>query len=150
MPTYKTDRPFSEQELINMDVIHDTNPSLFTDQNEESYVEKDFIDDSERDTLSAFFKDNFDKIGYEINGHVLHITFPMLIPTISDILRPKVLQHFGSDVVFYSDVSDDPMSVGRSVFQIGQTIWPTHGRSHTHKRISPLQGHNNPHRSRQG
>ena len=117
MPRYKTDRPFSEQELINMDVIHDTNPSLFTDQDEESYVEKDFINDSERNTLSAFFKDNFDRIGYNINGHVLHITFPMLIPAISDILRPKVLQHFGSDVVFYSDVSDDPMSVGDQYFK---------------------------------
>tara|TARA_R110001592_G_scaffold79242_4_gene237285 strand:+ start:129 stop:1016 length:888 start_codon:yes stop_codon:yes gene_type:complete len=117
MPKYKTDRPFSEQELVNMDVIHDPNPSLFVDQNDESYVVEDFINDSERDALSKYFNDNFDSIGDNINDHVLHITYPMLKKEIADIVKPKIMEHFGDDVVFYSDVAkDDPMSVGDQFF----------------------------------
>ena len=64
---YKTDRPFSQEELKKIDVIHDTNASLFEDQNEESYVVENFINDTERDALSLFFTDNFNKIGLNIN-----------------------------------------------------------------------------------
>ena len=115
---YKTDRPFSQEELKQMDVIHDPNPSLFSDQNDKSYVLKDFINDSERDKLSLFFSKNFDKIGLNINDHVLHITYPMLIKEIDEIIRPKIYEHFGDDVIFYSDVAvDDPMSVGDQFFK---------------------------------
>ena len=115
---YKTDRPFSQEELKQMDVIHDPNPSLFSDQNDKSYVLNDFINDSERDKLSLFFSKNFDKIGLNINDHVLHITYPMLIKEIDEIIRPKIYEHFGDDVIFYSDVAvDDPMSVGDQFFK---------------------------------
>ena len=118
MPNYKTDRPFTQEELKKMDIIHDPNTKFFKDQYEESYVVENFINDQERHTLSLFWKENFDKIGYNINGHVLHITFPMLIPTISEIVRPKIYEHFGNDVIFYSDVAqDDPMSVGDQFFK---------------------------------
>ena len=115
---YKTDRPFTQEQLKTMDIIHDTNPSFFDDQYDESYVKQDFISDAERDTLSLFFKDNFEKIGLNINDHVLHITYPMAIKDIDDIIRPKIYEHFGDDVVFYSDVAlEDPMSVGDQFFK---------------------------------
>jgi len=117
MPTYKTDRPFTEEELKSMDVIHDPNTKMFQDQNDESYLVEDFITGVECATLQLWFRDNFPKIGYEINQHVMHITFPMLHKVVSDIVRPKVLEHFGDDVVFYSDVSKDPISVGDQFFK---------------------------------
>jgi len=118
MPKYKTDRPFSQEELKKMDVIHDPATKLFEDQYDDSYVVEEFINETEREILSTFFKENFEKIGYDINGHVLHITFPMLIPAISEIVRPKIYEHFGQDVIFYSDVAqDDPMSVGDQFFK---------------------------------
>lgn len=117
MPTYKTDRPFTDEQLRKMDVIHDPNTKLFQDQNDESYVVEDFINGVECATLQLWFRDNFPKIGYEINQHVLHIAFPMLHKVVSEIVRPKVLDHFGDDVVFYSDVSDDPISVGDQFFK---------------------------------
>ena len=115
---YKTDRPFSQEELKQMDVIHDPNTSLFVDQNDESYVVKDFINDDECDALATFFNKNFDRIGLNINDHVLHITYPMAIKDINDIVRPKIYEHFGDDVIFYSDVAtEDPMSVGDQFFK---------------------------------
>ena len=115
---YKTDRPFTKEELKGMDVIHDPDTALFTDQNDPSYVVKDFINDAERDVLSQFFKDNFDTVGLNINDHVLHITYPMAIRDIDEIIRPKIYEHFGDDIVFYSDVAvDDPMSVGDQFFK---------------------------------
>ncbi len=115
---YKTDRPFSQEALKKMDIIHDTNPSFFKCQYDESYVVKDFINDSERDIMSSFFKEHFEKIGMNINDHVLHITYPMLIKEISEIIRPKIYEHFGDDVIFYSDVAkDDPISVGDQFFK---------------------------------
>ena len=115
---YKTDRPFTQDELKAMDIIHDPNTTMFEDQNEASYVVEDFINDAERDVLSQFFNDNFEKIGLNINDHVLHITYPMAIRDIDDLIRPKIYEHFGDDVVFYSDVAiDDPMSVGDQFFK---------------------------------
>ena len=67
---YKTDRPFTQNELINMDVIHDPNPQLFIDQNEESYVVKDFINELERKTILDFFIKNLEGEGLEINNHI--------------------------------------------------------------------------------
>ena len=100
MPKYKTDRPFTEEQLKSMDVIHDPATKLFTDQDDPSYVLDKFINGVECGSLQLWFRENFPKIGYEINEHVLHITFPMLIKAISDIVRPKVYEHFGDDVVF--------------------------------------------------
>lgn len=117
MPRYKTDRPFSEDELSKMDVIHDPNTQMFKDQYEESYVVEDFIDDVECIKLSHFFEKNFDSIGYNINDHVYHIIHPMSIPEVSDIVKGKIYDHFGRDIVFYSDVNDDPMSVGDQLFK---------------------------------
>lgn len=118
MPNYKTDRPFSHDELKKMDVIHDPNTTLFEDQYEDSYVVENFINGVECASLQYWFNENFEKIGYNINGHVLHITFPMLIPAISNIVRPKIYEHFGDDIIFYSDVAqDDPMSVGDQFFK---------------------------------
>jgi len=118
MPIYKTDRPFTEEQLKKMDIIHDPDTTMFEDQYEESYVVEDFINENERQTLSSFFSDNFDRIGYNINGHVLHITFPMLIPEISSIVRRKIYEHFDNEVIFYSDIAqDDPMSVGDQFFK---------------------------------
>jgi hypothetical protein len=118
MPIYKTDRPFTEEQLKEMDIIHDPNTTMFEDQYDESYVVEDFISGVECATLQLWFKDNFPKIGYEINQHVLHITFPMLHKVVSDIVRPKIYEHFGDDVVFYSDVAQsDPMSVGDQFFK---------------------------------
>ena len=117
MPTYKTDRPFTEEQLKAMDVIHDPDTQLFEDQYDESYCIEDFINGVECATLQMWFAENFPKIGYEINQHVMHITFPMLQKVVSDIVRPKVLEHFGDDVIFYSDISDDPISVGDQFFK---------------------------------
>jgi len=115
---YKTDRPFPQEELKSMDIIHDPNTTLFEDQNEESYVVDNFVNDNECETLASFFRDNFEAIGHTINDHVLHITYPMLIAKISDIVRPKIYEHFGDDVIFYSDVGQsDPMSVGDQFFK---------------------------------
>ena len=115
---YKTDRPFSQEELKAMDIIHDPDTKFFKDQYEKSYVVEDFINDFERDVLSNFFKENFEDIGLNINDHVLHITYPMLIEEISNIVRPKIHEHFGKGVIFYSDVAiDDPMSVGDQFFK---------------------------------
>ncbi len=115
---FKTDRPFTQDELKAMDVIHDPATRLFEDQNDKSYSLPNFINDDECDFLAKFFNDNFDKIGLNINDHVLHITYPMAIKDIDDIVRPKIYEHFGEDVIFYSDVAvDDPMSVGDQFFK---------------------------------
>jgi len=117
MPRYKTDRPFTEDQLSAMDVIHDPDTKMFNDQYEESYVVEDFIDDLECIKIAHFFQKNFDSIGYNINDHVYHITHPMAVPDISKIMKDKIYDHFGSDVIFYSDVNDDPMSVGDQLFK---------------------------------
>ena len=43
MNIYRTDRPFSDEELRTMDIIHNPNVKMFKDQNEPSYVIHDFI-----------------------------------------------------------------------------------------------------------
>ena len=117
MPKYKTDRPFTEEQLEAMDVIHDPNTKMFKCQYEDSYVVEDFINGVECGSLDLWFRDNYPSIGYDINDHVYHITFPMLYEVVSDIVRPKIYDHFGNDVIFYSDVSKDPMSVGDQFFK---------------------------------
>ena len=117
MPKYKTDRPFTEEQLEAMDVIHDPNTKMFKCQYEDSYVVEDFINGVECGSLDLWFRDNYPRIGYDINDHVYHITFPMLYEVVSDIVRPKIYDHFGNDVIFYSDVSKDPMSVGDQFFK---------------------------------
>jgi len=117
MPRYKTDRPFPEDQLSAMDVIHDPNTKMFQDQYDDSYLVEDFIDDTECIKIARFFEKNFDSMGCNINDHVYHITHPIAIPEISEIIKDKIYDHFGSDVIFYTDVSNDPMSVGDQLFK---------------------------------
>ena len=49
MPKYKTDRPFSQEELKKMDVIHDPATKLFEDQYDDSYVVEEFINETNTD-----------------------------------------------------------------------------------------------------
>ena len=48
MNKFKTDKPFTNEELLNMDIIHNSNTKLFKDQNDSSYIIKDFISEDER------------------------------------------------------------------------------------------------------
>ena len=90
MPSYKTERPFTDADLKTMDIIHNPKTSLFTDQNDKSYCIKNFISEEERLTLLDFWNTNFDTAGEIINEHIYRITYPMAYPIISDIIRPKI------------------------------------------------------------
>ena len=132
MPYYRTDRPFADRKLRNMDIIHNPNTTLFQDQYESSYCIPDFITDKERLELLEVWNDRFDTMGEIINDHIYRITYPMLIKEISDIVRPKIYEHFGDDIVFYSDIAgDDPMSVGDQMFKAVQP-YGLHTDSVTH------------------
>lgn len=117
MPYYKTDRPFPDDELKVRDIIHNPNTILFEDQYEPSYCIKNFISEEERLILLDFWNENFDEVGEIINQHIYRITFPMKYKIISDIIRPKIYEEFGEDTIFYSDISNDPMSVGDQFFK---------------------------------
>jgi len=131
MPYYKTDRPFTDDELRSMDIIHNPNTKLFKDQYEPSYCIKDFISEEERLTLLDFWNKNFDEVGEIINKHIYRITFPMKYKIISNIIRSKIYEEFGEDTVFYSDISNDPMSVGDQLFKAVQP-YGLHTDSVTH------------------
>ena len=45
-------------------------------------------------------------VGYNINGHIVNIWHPISYEVIDRICRPKIYEHFGDDVIFYSDVSN--------------------------------------------
>lgn len=117
MPYYKTDRPFTDDELRVMDVIHNPNTKLFKDQYDPSYSIENFISNQERLKLLDVYANKFNLMGEIINNHIYRITYPMLIKEISDIIRPKIYEHFGDDIIFYSDISKDPMSVGDQMFK---------------------------------
>ena len=118
MNIYRTDRPFSDDELRTMDIIHNPNVKMFKDQNEPSYVIHDFITDTEREQLLCAWDYHFNTNGEIINEHIYRIVYPMLIKEISDIIRPKIYEEFGEDTIFYSDIAgDDPMSVGDQMFK---------------------------------
>ena len=118
MPSYKTDRPFSDEELKYMDVIHNPNTTLFKDQYEPSYTINNFITDDERLKLLSAWDDSFDTNGEIVNTHIYRLVYPMKVKLISDIIRPKIYEEFGEDTIFYSDIAgDDPMSVGDQMFK---------------------------------
>ena len=54
MPKYETNKIFKDDELRNMDIIHNPNVKLFKDQYEKSYTVDNFINDKEKDTLLDF------------------------------------------------------------------------------------------------
>ena len=120
MPSYKTNKPFTDDELRNMDIIHNPNTQLFKDQYEPSYCIQNFISEEERLNLLDFWNKNFDEVGEIINRHIYRITFPMKYKIISEIIRSKIYEEFGEDTVFYSDISNDPMSVGDQFFKAVQ------------------------------
>jgi len=117
MNKFKTDKPFTNEELLNMDIIHNSNTKLFKDQNDSSYIIKDFISEDERILLKDYFDNEFTKTGENINDHIFRITYPMKHKLISNIIRPKIYEHFGDDIIFYSDISKDVMSVGDQFFK---------------------------------
>ena len=51
MPSYKTNKIFKDDELRNMDIIHNPDVKLFKDQYEDSYTVDNFINDKEKDIL---------------------------------------------------------------------------------------------------
>ena len=59
MNRFKTDKPFTNEELLNMDIIHNPNTKLFKDQNDSSYIIKDFISEDERIMLKDYFDSEF-------------------------------------------------------------------------------------------
>ena len=112
---YITDKIFSDDELRNMDIIHNTDVKLFEDQYEDSYTIDNFISEKEKDTLIDFYEKY--KNVEVVNHHIYHIIFPLKEKVISDILRPKIHEEFGDDIYFYSDISNDPISVGDQFFK---------------------------------
>jgi len=115
MPSYKTNKIFKDDELRNMDIIHNPDVKLFKDQYEDSYIIDEFINDKEKDTLIDFYEKY--KNVEVVNNHIYHIIFPLKEKIISDILRPKIHEHFGDNIYFYSDISNDPISVGDQFFK---------------------------------
>ena len=53
MPNYITDKVFSDDELRNMDIIHNPDVKLFEDQYEDSYTIDNFISEKEKNTSST-------------------------------------------------------------------------------------------------
>lgn len=117
MEILKTDKPFTDEELKNMDIIHNPNVKFFQDQNEPSYIINDFISQAEKNLLLEYFNIAFEEYGEIINNHIFRIAYPMKHKLISDIIRPKIYEHFGDDIIFYSDISKDVMSVGDQFFK---------------------------------
>jgi len=113
----KTDKPFTDEELKDMDIIHNSETKKFTDQYDSSYVIDNFISENEREILNDFFYIAFEQYGESINNHIYRITYPMKYKVISDIIRPKIYEHFGNDIIFYSDISTDVTSVGDQFFK---------------------------------
>ena len=85
MNKFKTDKPFTKEELLNMDIIHNPNTKLFKDQNDSSYIIKDFISEDERIMLKDYFDSEFALTGENINDHIFRITYPMKHKLISNI-----------------------------------------------------------------
>jgi len=121
MPSYKTDRPFADRKLRSMDVIHNPDTMLFEDPGDPSYKIESFISEEERYALLDFWLDQFDDVGEIINDHIYRIPYPMKHKIVSDIIRPKIHEEFGDDIIFYSDIAtDDPFSVGDQMFKAVQ------------------------------
>lgn len=150
MKNCKANKPFDDETLKNMDIIHDPNTKFFKDQYEPSYSIQNFITEQERVKLLDFWYKEYNNVGWEINGHIVNIPHPIRYSVINDILRSKVYEHFGDDMIFYSVISNDPVSVGDQMFK---SIRPygLHTDSVTHipgyrpykDIIIPLEIHNN-------
>ena len=63
MKEYITDKPFSEEQLKNMDIIHNSNIKLFEDQNESSCSIENFISENERLLLERYFRSEIEISG---------------------------------------------------------------------------------------
>jgi hypothetical protein len=100
------------------DIIHDPDIYFFNHKDEPSYVIEDFITEDERIFLYEFFNHEYEISGENINNKVLHLIHPITYAVIRDIFEHKLKQEFGNDIVFYSDVSNDPISVGDQFFKI--------------------------------
>lgn len=132
MPSYKTDRPFDETSLRSMDIIHNPNTLLFDDPGDSSYSIENFISEQERQILLNFWLECFDDVGEVINKHIYRIPYPMKYNVVSDIIRPKIHEEFGDDIIFYSDIAGtDPFSVGDQMFKAVQP-YGLHTDSVTH------------------
>jgi len=73
MNKFKTDKPFKNDELRNMDIIHNPDVKLFKDQYEGSYVIEEFINDKEKDILidkNLFIPDGFNVV---VNGNAINL-----------------------------------------------------------------------------
>ena len=112
----KANRPFDEDTLKNMDIIHDPNTKFFKDQYEPSYCIP-FLSDKEREQLLKFWYDEYDNVGWNINGHIVNIPHPIKYDAVAEIVKPKIYDHFGDDIIFYSEVSTDEISVGDQMFK---------------------------------
>ena len=71
MPNYITDKVFSDDELRNMDIIHNPDVKLFEDQYEDSYTIDNFISEKEKDTLIDFYEKY--KNVEVVNHHILSL-----------------------------------------------------------------------------
>ena len=112
----KANKPFDDDTLKNMDIIHDPNTKFFKDQYDPSYIIP-FITEQEREQLLKFWYDEYENVGWNINGHIVNIPHPIRYDIVADIIKPKIYKHFGDDIVFYSDISNDPVSVGDQMFK---------------------------------
>ena len=117
MKEYKTDKIFSEEQLKNMDIIHNSNIELFEDQNESSYIIENFISENERLLLERYFRSEIEISGEIINNQICRVTYPMKHKLISNLIRDKIYDHFGDDIIIYSDIQNDPMCVGDQFFK---------------------------------
>lgn len=113
------------------DIIHDPDIYFFENDDEPSYVIEDFIDEEERTFLHNFFDYEYAKTGENINNKVMHITHPITYTVIRDMLESRIKKEFGEDIVFYSDVSNDPISVSDQFFKI-ERPYRLHTDSVTH------------------
>ena len=77
MKTVKANKPFDDETLKNMDIIHDPNTKFFKCQYEPSYSIQNFITEEERLRLLKVWYDEYDNIGWNINGHIVNIQHPI-------------------------------------------------------------------------
>ena len=115
---FKSNPDFDMSIFKNKDIIHDPNIKFFEHENEESYVIENFISEDERKSLYNFFTSEYNNSGENINDNILHIIHPIRYKLIQEILLDKLKKYFGDDIVFYSDVSNDPISVSDQFFKI--------------------------------
>lgn len=129
MPTqYKVIKPFDSSYR---DIIHVDNQQLFEDQYEESYVIENFIDQHDCDILKQYFDKVFETNGQVINNHIRRLIHPSSYSFIMDCVEDLIRDHFNEDVVFYSDVENQPWSVGDQMF-ITNNPFGLHTDSVTH------------------